>query len=104
MWYIIINIINIYIYLSNTYIYITDMVLKNLTSSDEEIKLAIQKDLEVGLMEIKNIAINYKQHLKNDKLQEQWIKTQLYININIINLYKNIFNNFILFCKLWYLQ
>ncbi|XP_043801584.1 E3 UFM1-protein ligase 1 homolog isoform X2 [Apis laboriosa] len=48
-----------------------DMVLKNLTSSDEEIKLAIQKDLEVGLMEIKNIAINYKQHLKNDKLQEQ---------------------------------
>lgn len=43
-----------------------DMVLKNLTSSDEEIKLAIQKDLEVGLMEIKNIAINYKQHLKND--------------------------------------
>lgn len=47
------------------------MVLKNLTSSDEEIKLAIQKDLEVGLMEIKNIAINYKQHLKNDKLQEQ---------------------------------
>lgn len=65
------NIINVYIYLCNTYIYITDMVLKNLTSSDEEIKLAIQKDLEVGLMEIKNIAINYKQHLKNDKLQEQ---------------------------------
>lgn len=51
-----------------------DMVLKNLTSSDEEIKLAIQKDLEVGLMEIKNIAINYKQHLKNDKLQEQFCK------------------------------
>lgn len=75
MQYIIINIINIYIYLCNTYIYITDMVLKNLTSSDEEIKLAIQKDLELGLMEIKNIAINYKQHLKNDKLQEQWIKT-----------------------------
>lgn len=71
MQYIIINIINIYIYLCNTYIYITDMVLKNLTSSDEEIKLAIQKDLELGLMEIKNIAINYKQHLKNDKLQEQ---------------------------------
>lgn len=70
MQYIIINIINIYIY-CNTYIYITDMVLKNLTSSDEEIKLAIQKDLELGLMEIKNIAINYKQHLKNDKLQEQ---------------------------------
>lgn len=60
----------IYIYLCNTYIYITDMVLKNLTSLDEEVKLNTQKELEAGLVEIKNIANNYKQHLKSDKLQE----------------------------------
>nr|XP_034176081.1 E3 UFM1-protein ligase 1 homolog [Osmia lignaria] len=44
-----------------------DMVLKSLTSSDETTKADIQKELEVGLIEIKNIANNYKQHLKVDK-------------------------------------
>lgn len=43
------------------------MVLKSLTSSDETTKADIQKELEVGLVEIKNIANNYKQHLKVDK-------------------------------------
>ncbi|XP_043526018.1 E3 UFM1-protein ligase 1 homolog isoform X1 [Frieseomelitta varia] len=47
-----------------------DMVLKSLTSSDEETKLDIQKELQTGLEEIKNIANNYKQHLKSDKAQE----------------------------------
>lgn len=46
------------------------MVLKSLTSSDEEVKLNIRKELETGLVEIKNIANNYKQHLKTDKSQE----------------------------------
>ena len=46
------------------------MVLKSLTSSDEETKLEIQKKLQIGLEEIKNIANNYKQHLKSDKAQE----------------------------------
>nr|XP_003700994.1 PREDICTED: E3 UFM1-protein ligase 1 homolog [Megachile rotundata] len=44
-----------------------DMVLKSLTSSDEATKSDIQKELEAGLVEIKNIANNYKQHLKLDK-------------------------------------
>ncbi|CAL7940710.1 unnamed protein product [Xylocopa violacea] len=47
-----------------------DMVLKSLTSSDEETKLHVQNELETGLLEIKNIANNYKQHLKSDKPQE----------------------------------
>ncbi|CAK9828208.1 E3 UFM1-protein ligase 1 homolog [Anthophora retusa] len=47
-----------------------DMVLKCLTSSDELTKLDIQKELEAGLTEIKSIANNYKEHLKNDKSQE----------------------------------
>lgn len=47
-----------------------DIVLKSLTSSDEETKLDIQKELQTGLEEIKNIANNYKQHLKSDKTQE----------------------------------
>ncbi|XP_043593516.1 E3 UFM1-protein ligase 1 homolog [Bombus pyrosoma] len=47
-----------------------DMVLKSLTSSSEEVKLNTQKELEAGLVEIKNIANNYKQHLKSDKIQE----------------------------------
>lgn len=46
------------------------MVLKSLTSSDEETKVDIQKKLQTGLEEIKNIANNYKQHLKSDKAQE----------------------------------
>lgn len=44
-----------------------DIVLKSLTSSDEATKSDIQKELEAGLLEIKNIANNYKQHLKLDK-------------------------------------
>ncbi|KAK1135631.1 hypothetical protein K0M31_000219 [Melipona bicolor] len=47
-----------------------DIVLKSLTSPDEETKLGIQKELQTGLEEIKNIANNYKQHLKSDKTQE----------------------------------
>ncbi|OAD61859.1 E3 UFM1-protein ligase 1 like protein [Eufriesea mexicana] len=47
-----------------------DMVLKSLTCSDEQTKHDSQKELEAGLVEIKNIANNYKQHLKNDKPQE----------------------------------
>lgn len=43
------------------------MVLKSLTCSDEQTKLDNQKELEAGLVEIKNIANNYKQHLKSDK-------------------------------------
>lgn len=47
-----------------------DMVLKNLTCSDEETKHEIQETLEAGLLDIKNIANNYKEQLKNDKSQE----------------------------------
>ncbi|XP_017883962.1 E3 UFM1-protein ligase 1 homolog [Ceratina calcarata] len=47
-----------------------DMVLKSLTCSDEETKLEIQEALEVGLLDIKNIANNYKEQLKSEKSQE----------------------------------
>ncbi|XP_053998251.1 E3 UFM1-protein ligase 1 homolog [Hylaeus anthracinus] len=47
-----------------------DMVLKNLTCTDETTKLEVTKELEVNLEEIKNIANNFKQHLKTDKPQE----------------------------------
>ncbi|XP_076762646.1 UFM1 specific ligase 1 [Xylocopa sonorina] len=47
-----------------------DLVLKSLTSLDEETKLQVQNELETGLLEIKSIANNYKQHLKSDKPQE----------------------------------
>lgn len=46
------------------------LVLKNLTSTDEATKLEVNKELETELVEIKNIANNYKQHLKTDKPQE----------------------------------
>ncbi|XP_076242490.1 UFM1 specific ligase 1 [Calliopsis andreniformis] len=47
-----------------------NLVLKSLTSSDEAEKLEVNKELEVGLAEIKNIANDSKEQLKTDKSQE----------------------------------
>ncbi|XP_033334463.2 UFM1 specific ligase 1 [Megalopta genalis] len=47
-----------------------DMVLKSLTSTDEVTKLEVTKELEAGLVEIKNIANEFKQHIKTEKSQE----------------------------------
>ncbi|XP_076648226.1 UFM1 specific ligase 1 [Halictus rubicundus] len=47
-----------------------DLVLKSLTSTDEGTKLDVTKELAAGLVEIKNIANEFKQHVRTDKSQE----------------------------------
>ncbi|XP_076290846.1 UFM1 specific ligase 1 [Lasioglossum baleicum] len=47
-----------------------DLVLKSLTSTDEGTKLDVAKELAAGLIEIKNIANEFKQHVRTDKPQE----------------------------------
>ncbi|XP_072756684.1 E3 UFM1-protein ligase 1 homolog [Anoplolepis gracilipes] len=44
-----------------------DLVLHLLSTSDENIKTEASKALEEGLTDIKNIANNFKQHVKTDK-------------------------------------
>ncbi|XP_039305395.1 E3 UFM1-protein ligase 1 homolog [Solenopsis invicta] len=44
-----------------------DLVLNLLSAPDESIKLEASKALEEGLVDIKNIANNFKQHVKMDK-------------------------------------
>ncbi|GAB1863281.1 E3 UFM1-protein ligase 1 homolog [Camponotus japonicus] len=44
-----------------------DLVLNLLSASDENVKMEVSKALEEGLMDIKNIANNFKQHVKTDK-------------------------------------
>lgn len=45
----------------------TDLVLNLLSASDENVKMEVSRALEEGLMDIKNIANNFKQHVKTDK-------------------------------------
>ncbi|XP_031828803.1 UFM1 specific ligase 1 isoform X1 [Nomia melanderi] len=47
-----------------------DLVLKSLTSTDDDTKLEVNKNLEAGLIEIKTIANEFKQHIKTEKSQE----------------------------------
>lgn len=47
-----------------------DLVLKSLTSTDESTKLDVTKELAAGLVEIKTIANEFKQHVRTDKPQE----------------------------------
>ncbi|KMQ94051.1 e3 ufm1-protein ligase 1-like protein [Lasius niger] len=44
-----------------------DLVLNLLSTSDENIKMEASRALEEGLTDIKNIANNFKQHVKTDK-------------------------------------
>ncbi|KAG5326650.1 UFL1 ligase, partial [Pseudoatta argentina] len=44
-----------------------DLVLNLLSASDENVKMEAFKALEEGLVDIKNIANNFKQHIKMDK-------------------------------------
>lgn len=44
-----------------------DLVLNLLSAPNENIKMEASKALEEGLMDIKSIANNFKQHVKVDK-------------------------------------
>lgn len=44
-----------------------DLVLNLLSASNENVKVEASRALEEGLTDIKNIANNFKQHVKIDK-------------------------------------